>query len=82
MAVSLLPTEGDDGCRPETEARRPHRLQSVVQQVSPLHMDVGFCISIHVLLSEQAQDGVQVECDLHITEINQRVVKQSWNFLR
>lgn len=81
MPVSLLPTEGDDGCRPETEAWPPHRLQSTLQQVSPLHMDVGFYISIHVLLSEQAQDGNQVECDLPITEINQRVVKQSWNFL-
>lgn len=68
MAVSLLSTEGEDGRCPETEARPPHCLQSAVEQVSPPHLDVGFYASIHVLLSEQSQDGVQVECELHTTE--------------
>lgn len=66
MSVSLLSTEGDDGRRPETEARPPHRLQSAVQQVPPPHLDVGLYVSIHVLPSELSQDGVQVE--LHATE--------------
>lgn len=68
MAVSLLPTEGDDGCRPETEARPPHLRQSALKQVPPPHMDDGFYISIHVVLSKQAQNSAHVECDLHITE--------------
>lgn len=60
MAASLLPAKGDDGCCPETEARPPHCIQSTVKQVVPLHTDVVFCIFIQILLSEQAQDGVQV----------------------
>lgn len=62
--ISLLPSEDDDGLLPETETRCPHGLQGAVQQVFPSHMNVDFGILIQVLLSEQAQDGVQVECAL------------------
>lgn len=68
MAVSVLSTEGDDGCPSETEARPPHHLHGALEQVSPPHLDVGLHISIHILLSEQSQDGVQVERQLHTTE--------------
>lgn len=81
MAISLLPTEGDDGCCPETEARPPHLLQSAVEQVPPLHMEVGFYISIHIVLSKQAQKGVQVECDLHITETGPLTVINTSKYL-
>lgn len=66
MAISLLPTEGDDGLRPEREAQPRRCLQSAVEQVAPAHLDVGLYISNKVFLSEQAQDVVQLEFDLHI----------------
>lgn len=64
MAVGLLSTERDDGCRSETEVRTPHHLQSAVEQVFPPHLNVGFYMLIHVLLSEPSQEGVQVVCEL------------------
>lgn len=71
--IILLPSEGDDGPLPETETRRPHGLQGAVQQVFPSHMNVGFGILIQVLLSEQAQDGVQVGRDLYSSDEREQV---------
>ncbi len=68
MAVSLLPSEGKDGCSSEAEVWPPHHHKSTVEQFPPPHVDVGLCISIHVLLSEQSHDGVQIEFELHITK--------------
>lgn len=66
--ITLLPTENDDGPLPETETRCPHGLQGAVQQVFPSHMNVGFSVLIQVLLPKQAQDGVQVGCDLYSSD--------------
>lgn len=70
MAVGVLASERNDGCLPEAEARPPQHLQSAVEQISPSHLDVSFYVSIHVLLPEESQDRVQIECKLLTTENN------------
>lgn len=69
MATGLLSAERNDGRFPEAEAGPSHHLLSAMEQVSPPHHDVSFCVSIHVLLSEHSQDRFQVRRELHTRQV-------------
>lgn len=67
MTVCLLPSEADDGCCPEVEARTPHHLQGTTQHISPPHLDGGFHSLKHIVSLQLLEDGFQVKHDLKIT---------------